>query len=190
MERFASDLSCLTGFWLPLHEKDEKVLVNVIYWHNHYKMECLWNIFHINIPIEVVYVTIANPAFCLALYLTGVHFQGELQQVGHVGGQRIKCRPIRTREMGGDRLQEELYVSVYLSCVSQKQRLQKILRLICSEIWSFRKQMKIKICQKYPYIFFLLLYSSIEFFQYFPFPFLNNFLLRNQQYLCKPYFHY
>ena len=33
---------------------------------------------------EVGYVTIGNPAFCLALYVTGVHFRGELQHVGDV----------------------------------------------------------------------------------------------------------
>ena len=32
--------------------------------------------------LEVVYVTIGNLAFCLALYLTGIHFRGELQHVG------------------------------------------------------------------------------------------------------------
>ena len=53
---------------------------------------------------EVVYVTIGNPAFCLALYLTGVHFRGELQHVGDASEQKIKCRPIRTREIGGVRL--------------------------------------------------------------------------------------
>ena len=55
--------------------------------------------------MEVVYVTIGNPAFYLS-----VHFRGELQHVGHVGGQKIKCRPIRTREIGDVRLQEDLYV--------------------------------------------------------------------------------
>ena len=30
-------------------------------------------------------MTFGNPAFCLALYLTGVHFRGELQHVCHVG---------------------------------------------------------------------------------------------------------
>ena len=30
-----------------------------------------------SLTIEVVYATIGNPAFCLALYLTGVHFRGE-----------------------------------------------------------------------------------------------------------------
>ena len=37
---------------------------------------------------EVVYVIIGNPAFCLALYLTGAHFRGELHHVGHVGEQK------------------------------------------------------------------------------------------------------
>ena len=34
---------------------------------------------------EVVYVTTGNPAFCLALYLTGIHCRGELQHVGDTG---------------------------------------------------------------------------------------------------------
>ena len=54
-------------------------------------------------------MTIENPAFCLALYLTGVHFRGELQHVGHVDEQKIKCRPIRTPEIASVRLYEELY---------------------------------------------------------------------------------
>ena len=58
---------------------------------------------------EVVYVTIGNPAFCLALYLTGVHFRGELQQVF-----KIKCSPIRNQEIAAARLQEELYVIEHL----------------------------------------------------------------------------
>ena len=41
--------------------------------------------------IEVVYVTIGNPASGLALQLTGVHFRGELQHVGNVSEQKIKC---------------------------------------------------------------------------------------------------
>ena len=56
-------------------------------------------------------MTVRNPAFCLALYLTGVHFRGKLQYVGHVGGQKVKRRPIRTQEIGGVILQEELYYS-------------------------------------------------------------------------------
>ena len=39
--------------------------------------------------IEVVYVTIGSPDFCLALYLTGVHFRGALQHGGHVGELKI-----------------------------------------------------------------------------------------------------
>ena len=41
--------------------------------------------------MEVVYVTIENPAFFLFLYLTGIHFRGELQHVGEVSEQKIKC---------------------------------------------------------------------------------------------------
>ena len=53
---------------------------------------------------EVVYVTIGNPTFCLAFYLTGVYSRGRLQHVGHVDEQKIKFRPIRTREISGFRL--------------------------------------------------------------------------------------
>ena len=55
----------------------------------------------LNTHEENVCVTIGNLAFCFALYLTGVHFRGELQHVGHVGEQKIKCRPIRTRDISG-----------------------------------------------------------------------------------------
>ena len=51
--------------------------------------------------IEVVHVTIGNPAFCLSLHLTGVYFRGELQHAGHVGEQKIKFRSIKTREIAG-----------------------------------------------------------------------------------------
>ena len=57
-----------------------------------------------------MYVKIGNPAFWIALYITAVHFRSELQHVGHAGGQKIKYQPIRTREIGGVRLQEELKV--------------------------------------------------------------------------------
>ena len=60
--------------------------------------------------MEGVCVTIGNPAFCLFLYLTGVHFRGKLQHIGYVSPQKIKCRPIRTREIGGVTLSDILYV--------------------------------------------------------------------------------
>ena len=57
--------------------------------------------FHINIQLteknvlsivefilELVYVTVGNPASCLVLYLTGVHFRGELERVGDVSEQK------------------------------------------------------------------------------------------------------
>ena len=59
--------------------------------------------------IEGVYVTTGNPAFCLFLYLTGVHFRGELQHGGDVSEQNIKCRPIRTWETGGVSFSDVLY---------------------------------------------------------------------------------
>ena len=71
-----------------------------------------------------------NQAFCLALYLTGVHIRGELQHVGHTGGQKIKCRPIRTREIGGVRLQVELCVTITrLLLRNVHQRLNRVLLL-------------------------------------------------------------
>ena len=57
---------------------------------------------------EVVYVTIVNPAFYLALHLAVVHFRGELQHAGDVSEQKIKCSPVTTREIGGVRLWDEL----------------------------------------------------------------------------------
>ena len=46
-------------------------------------------------------MTIGNTAFCLVLYLIGVHFLGELQYCGHVDEKKIKCQPIRIREIAG-----------------------------------------------------------------------------------------
>ena len=46
-------------------------------------------------------MTIGNSAFCLALYLTDVHFRGELKHVDDVSGKKLKCRPIRARQIGG-----------------------------------------------------------------------------------------
>ena len=53
---------------------------------------------------------IGNPAFCLFLYLTGVHFRGELQHGGDVSECKIKYRLIRTRGKGGVSLSDVLYV--------------------------------------------------------------------------------
>ena len=55
-------------------------------------------------------MTIGNSAFCLFLYLTGAHFRGEVQHVGDVSEQIIKCLPMRNREIGGVSLQDGLYV--------------------------------------------------------------------------------
>ena len=55
-------------------------------------------------------MAIGNTTFCLALHLTGVHFRGELKHVGDVSEWKIKCGPIKTWEIGGVRLQDELYV--------------------------------------------------------------------------------
>ena len=60
-------------------------------------------------------MTIGNPAFFLFLYLTGVHFRGDLQHGGDVSQQKIKCQPTRTRETGGASLSDILYVT-YLIC--------------------------------------------------------------------------
>ena len=49
-------------------------------------------------------MTIGNPVFCLALYLTGLHFREELQHVGGVSEQKNNCGRIRTREIDGVRL--------------------------------------------------------------------------------------
>ena len=54
-------------------------------------------------------MTIGNPAFCLALYLTDVHIQGKLQHVGEVSEDKINCRTIRTREIDGARLSKQPY---------------------------------------------------------------------------------
>ena len=40
------------------------------------------NLFYIHSILEGVFVAIANPTFCLFLYLTDLHFRGALQHVG------------------------------------------------------------------------------------------------------------
>ena len=56
---------------------------------------------------------IGNPAFCLFLYLSGVHFQGELQHGCDVSQQKIKHRPIRTREIGAVSVLDVLYARAH-----------------------------------------------------------------------------
>ena len=56
-------------------------------------------------------MTIGNPAFCLFLYLTGIHSRGELQHGGDVSQQNNKCQPIRTREIDGASLSDVLCVT-------------------------------------------------------------------------------
>ena len=66
-------------------------------------------------------MTLGNPALCLFLDLTGVHFWGELQHGGDVSQQKIKCRPIRTREIGGVSFSDVLYekqTSLTMQCCS------------------------------------------------------------------------
>ena len=63
----------------------------------------------ISSSLEGVYATVGNTAFCFFLYLTGVHFQGKLQHGGDVSQQKIMCRPITTREIGGASLSDVLY---------------------------------------------------------------------------------
>ena len=65
--------------------------------------------------IGCVSLTIGKPAFCLAVYLTRIHFRDELKHVGDVSDQKVKCRPIRTQEIGGVRLSETVWDMVCLS---------------------------------------------------------------------------
>ena len=46
---------------------------------------------HLQTLWDVVYVTIRNPGFCLALYLTGVNFRGQLEHACDVSEQENKC---------------------------------------------------------------------------------------------------
>ena len=52
---------------------------------------------------EGVYVTIVHPAFCFFLYLTGVHFRGDLQHGGDVIQQKISKKSVSTNQNSRDR---------------------------------------------------------------------------------------
>ena len=45
-------------------------------------------------------------------YLTGVHFRGELQHGGDFSQQKIKCWPIRTREIGRVSVSDVLHENI------------------------------------------------------------------------------
>ena len=99
---------------------------------------------------ELVYVTVGNPSFYLALYLTAVDFQGKLHHVGHVGEQKIKCWPIRTREIACVRLWEELYV--YHVSISQKNVMKisyrkKTMCIHCLRYRNFTQFSDVEICR-------------------------------------------
>ena len=55
-------------------------------------------------------MTIGNPAFCLFLNLTGVHFQGELQHSGDVSQQKSSADQAELAKIGGVSLSNVLYV--------------------------------------------------------------------------------
>ena len=71
-----------------------------------------------------------NSAFCLALYLIVVHFRGELQHVDDVSEQKAKCRPIKTREIGGATLSDVLYVNLSLAYIIQSNFFLKLVLVI------------------------------------------------------------
>ena len=100
-------------------------------------------------------MAVGNPALCLTLYLTGVHFRGELQHVGRGGEQKIKFSPIRTREIAGVRLQEELYVTEHLRWLLLKKDLCKR-RDINDGIFINEKEKKSSIAKKVVREIFLL----------------------------------
>ena len=79
-------------------------------------------------------MTIENPAFCLAL--TGIHFRGELQHVGHLGEQKIKCQPIATRKIAGVRLLDEIYAG------------QPLLKKMMQNIWNPKFHVVMKLQNK------------------------------------------
>ena len=109
---------------------------------------------------EDVYVAVGNPALCLTLYLTGVHFRGELQHVGHGDEQKIKYSPIRTQEIAGVRLQEELYVTEHLWWLLLKKDVCRR-RDINDGIFINEKEKKSSIAKKVVREIFLLYHSLL-----------------------------
>ena len=65
-----------------------------------------------------------SPAFCLFLYFTGVRLPGELQHVGDVSEPKIKCLPIRTREIDVFKLSDVQYDDVQMVLIKWAIRLE------------------------------------------------------------------
>ena len=63
---------------------------------------------------ENVYVIIGNQGFCLALYLTDVHFRGELQHVGYGGEQKNQVLTNQNSRNSWCQIVRELYVTEHL----------------------------------------------------------------------------
>ena len=111
-----------------------------------------------------MYVTIENPAFCIALYLIVIHFRGELQHVGDVSEQKIKCRPIRTRTIGGARLSVELYAKIFRTLAN----LLRIVRIEMLKIANAHsdtresKQAKLTVCQTLHSKHFLKVHKFVQ----------------------------
>ena len=53
--------------------------------------------------LEHVCVTIVHPAFCVFLYLTGVHFRGKLQHSGDATQQKISKKSVSTNQNSENR---------------------------------------------------------------------------------------
>ena len=71
-----------------------------------------------------LFTVFGNPAFCLFLYFTGARFRGELQHVGDVSEPKIKCLPIRTREIDVFRLSDVQYGDVRMVLIKWAIRLE------------------------------------------------------------------
>ena len=97
---------------VPFHVVFTSIYLNFYFWRERNGIEATLRFCVIPAiaPFKFVYVTMGNPAFSLTFCFTVVHFRGKLQQVDHVGEQRLKCQPIRTREIARVRLYKELYV--------------------------------------------------------------------------------
>ena len=76
--------------------------------------------------------------FRLIVNLTGVHFWSELQHVGQVGEQKVKCDPIKNFENYDIRLLEKKVVHKSLKLHCKKNKVFSINDFFnkCDQIWS------------------------------------------------------